>query len=138
MNNKTKQQEIENMMRFIPTSFTKDQRRLIAEKLVDANYSRLPDGVLWLTSGNFVAQPTIFLGQAPSYLELEADLKDKVRRQEYANAKKTVAKEVLQDVYDKCFELVDPYNDDCEECKGSVKPDDILSLAEYYGVEIEQ
>lgn len=145
MNNVTKQQEIENMTRFIPATFngkkkflTDNQRRLIAEKLVAENYCQLPKGALFLTAGEELAQSTIFLGQAPSYLQLEADLKDQMRKEEYEKAKKVVAQEVLQDMYDKCFELVDPYNDDCEECKGSVDPDDILSLAEYYGVEIEK
>lgn len=107
MNNEIKQQEIEKMVNCIPTTFTKTQRQLIAEKLVDENYCQLPKGALFLT-------------------------------EEYEKAKKVVAKEVLQDVYDKCFELVDPYDDDCEESKGSIDPDDILSLAEYYGVEIEK
>ena len=145
MNNVTKQQEIENMARFIPATFngkkkflTDNQRRLIAEKLVAENYCQIPKGALWMTSGDELAQSMIFLGQAPSYLQLEADLKDQMRKEEYEKAKKVVAKEVLQDMYDKCFELADKYNDDCEECKGGIDPDDILSLAEYYGVEIEK
>lgn len=147
MNNKTKQQEIDLMTELIPASIPERtmidsltflQRRFIAEQLVNSGYSHLPNGAFWMTSGDSVAQPTIFLGQAPSYLQLESDLKGQMRKEEYEKAKKTVAKEVLQDVYDKCFELVDPYDEHCTECKGSVKPDDILSLAEYYGVEIER
>lgn len=144
MNNEIKQQEIKNMTRFIPATFngkkkflTDNQRRLIAEKLVAENYCQIPQGALWVTSGTELAQSIIFLGQAPSYLQLEADLKDQMRKEEYEKAKKVVAQEVLQDMYDKCFELVDPYDEHCTECKGSVKTDDILSLAEYYGVEIE-
>lgn len=145
MNNVTKQQEIENMARFIPATFngkkkflTDNQRLSIAERLVNENYCQLPKGALFLTAGEELAQSTIFLGQAPSYLQLEADLKDQMRKEEYERAKKVVAREVLQDVYDKCFELVNPYDEHCTECKGSVDPDDILSLAEYYGVEIEK
>ena len=145
MNNVTKQQEIENMARFIPATFngkkkflTDNQRRLIAEKLVDEHYCQIPKGALWMTSGDELAQSMIFLGQAPSYLQLEADLKDQMRKEEYEKAKKVVAQEVLQDMYDKCFELADPHDEHCTECKGSVKPDDILSLAEYYGVKIEK
>ena len=138
MDNEIKQQEIEKLVNCIPTTFTKVQRKLIAEKLINANYCQLPKGALWMTSGDELAQSMIFLGQAPSYLQLEADLKDQMRKEEYEKAKKVVAQEVLQDMYDKCFELADPYNDDCEECKGSIDPDDILSLAEYYGVEIEK
>ena len=145
MNDEIKQQEIENMTRFISATFngkkrflTDNQRRLIAEKLVDENYCQLPKGAFWMTSGDELAQSMIFLGQAPTYLQLEADLKDKMRKEEYEKAKKVVAQEVLQDMYDKCFELADPHDTDCEECKGSIDPDDILSLAEYYGVEIEK
>lgn len=145
MNDEIKQQEIENMTRFISATFngkkrflTDNQRRLIAEKLVDENYCQLPKGAFWMTSGDELAQSMIFLGQAPTYLQLEADLKDKMRKEEYEKAKKVVAQEVLQDMYDKCFELADPHDNDCEECKGSIDPDDILSLAEYYGVEIEK
>ena len=145
MNDEIKQQEIENMTRFIPATFngkkkflTDNQRRLIAEKLVDEHYCQIPKGAFWMTSGDELAQSMIFLGQAPSYLQLKADLNGKMRTEEYERAKKVVAKEVLQDMYDKCFELVNPYDEHCTECKGSVKPDDILSLAEYYGVEIEK
>lgn len=145
MDNEIKQQEIKNMAKFIPAAFngkktflTYNQRLSIAERLVNENYCQLPKGALFLTAGEELAQSTIFLGQAPSYLQLEADLKDQMRKEEYEKAKKVVAQEVLQDMYDKCFELADPYDDDCEECKGSVDPDDILSLAEYYGVEIEK
>lgn len=138
MNDEIKQQEIEKMVNCIPTTFTKNQRQLIAEKLVDAHYCQIPKGAFWMTSGTELAQSMIFLGQAPSYLQLEADLKDQMRKEEYEKAKKVVAQEVLQDMYDKCFELADPHDNDCEECKGSIDPDDILSLAEYYGVEIEK
>ncbi len=138
MDNEIKQQEIEKLVNCIPATFTKVQRKLIAEKLVNANYCQLPKGALWMTSGDELAQSTIFLGQAPSYLQLKANLEGQMRTEEYERAKKVVAREVLQDVYDKCFELVDPYDDDCEESKGSVDPDDILSLAEYYDVEIER
>lgn len=136
MDNEIKQQEIEKLVNCIPTTFTKVQRKLIAEKLVDENYCQIPKGAFWMTSGTELAQSMIFLGQAPSYLQLEADLKDQMRKEEYEKAKKVVAQEVLQNVYDKCFELVVPYNGYCTGYKGSVKPDDILSLAEYYGVEI--
>lgn len=148
MDNEIKQKEISNMLNFIPILCIQDeknskfltfgQRRFIAEQLVNAGYSQLPQSAIWMTSGNELTNSFIFLGQAPSYLQLEADLKSKMRQEEYERAKKVVAREVLQDMYNKCFELVDPYDNDCEECKGSIDPDDILSLAEYYGVEIEQ
>lgn len=48
------------------------------------------------------------------------------------------AKEILQSLYDHCFELVDPLDNNCEECYGQVKPSDILNLAKEYGVEVDK
>lgn len=55
---------------------------------------------------------------------------DKVRAQ--------TAKEILQSLYDHCFELVNPLDNDCEECYGQVEPSDILCLEKEYGVEVDK
>lgn len=57
---------------------------------------------------------------------------------ELVKVRKQTAKEILQSLYDHCFELVDPFNNDCEESYGQVEPSDILHLAEEYGVEVDE
>lgn len=52
--------------------------------------------------------------------------------------RKETAKEILQGLYDHCFELVDPFCDDCEECYGSCDKYYILAIAKQYGVEVEE
>lgn len=52
--------------------------------------------------------------------------------------RKETAKEILQGLYDHCFELVDPFGDDCEECYGSCDKYYILAIATQYGVEVEE
>ena len=54
-----------------------------------------------------------------------------------AEIRKETAKEILQELYDHCFELVDPFCDDCEECYGSCDKYYILAIAKQYGVEVE-
>lgn len=41
-------------------------------------------------------------------------------------------------MYHHCFEIVDPYDNDCEECFGSCDADYIMDIAEQYGVEVEE
>lgn len=52
-------------------------------------------------------------------------------------SRKEIAKDILQTLYNHTFELVDPYSDD-EECFGSIERDDLIYMAEKYGVEIEK
>ena len=52
---------------------------------------------------------------------------------EERNLKKAVAKEILQCLYDKCYEI-----QNSRECVAHITPLDILILAKEYGVEVEE
>lgn len=53
---------------------------------------------------------------------------------ETSNIRKDTAKEILQTLYDKCYEI----NDETGEGMGNfVSDDDILCLAKHYGVEVD-
>lgn len=50
------------------------------------------------------------------------------------NVRKEMAKEILQTLYDECYEI----NDETGESMGNfVSDDDILCLAKHYGVEVD-
>ncbi len=52
---------------------------------------------------------------------------------EMSDTRKGIAKEILQTLYDKCYEI----NDETGESMGNfVSDDDILYLAKHYGVEV--
>lgn len=47
--------------------------------------------------------------------------------------RKETAKEIMQCLYDKCYEI-----QNLRECVAHITPLDILQLAKYYGVEVEE
>lgn len=56
-------------------------------------------------------------------------------KEETSNIRKETAKEILQTLYNECYEI----NDETGESMGNfVSDDDILSVAKHYGVEIEK
>lgn len=55
-------------------------------------------------------------------------------KKETSDTRKGIAKEILQILYDKCYEI----NDETGESMGNfVSDDDILYLAKHYGVEVK-
>ena len=55
------------------------------------------------------------------------------QEKEFEIEKKAVAKEILQCLYDKCYEI-----QNSRECVAHITPLDILILAKEYGVEVEE
>lgn len=54
---------------------------------------------------------------------------------EVEKARKETAREILQTLYDKCYEIDNEYD---ESIGNFVADDDILCLAKHYGVEVEK
>lgn len=52
---------------------------------------------------------------------------------EVKKARKETAKEIMQCLYDKCYEI-----QNLRECVAHITPLDILQLAKHYGVEVEE
>ena len=92
--------------------------------LYDRGYRKIPDGAV-----------VLLVGKDNQALD-EKTIAYFVKHNE--EVRKQTAKEILQSLYDHCFELVDPYDNDCEESFGAVDPCYILNFAENYGVEVEK
>lgn len=71
-----------------------------------------------------------------SVFDIVAEQEKEIERlkAETSNIRKDTAKEILQTLYDKCYEI----NDETGEGMGNfVSDDDILCLAKHYGVEVD-
>lgn len=101
----------------------------IAKKLTAIGYRKIPEGAVVLTKEEYDEIKSA-LEVSHAYMVKEA--------YRIGQASKKTAKEILQNLYDHCFEIVDPYDNDCEESFGVVDPCYILNFAENYGVEVEE
>lgn len=70
----------------------------------------------------------------PFYVETIAKASYDAGYRKVDDVRKEMAKEILQTLYDKCYEI----NDETGESMGNfVSDDDILCLAKHYGVEVD-
>lgn len=100
----------------------------IAENLYNKGYRKINDECFILTKEN--------TPQLAEQIMTDPRVAAKLNEKMMAQAK-TTAKEILQDLYDYCFNLSDPYGD-CDESNGDITPDHLIWYAKQYGVEIEE
>ena len=114
-----KEQQISEMAKIVDEMYnvyttTADD---IAEGLYNAGYRKIPENAVVLTKEEYI------------------DLSRNYVTEQIEQVRKKTAKEILQALYDKCYEITDETG---ESMGNFVVDDDILCLAKHYGVEVEE
>ena len=138
----TKQEQIEEMAKIVDEMYnvyttTADD---IAEGLYNAGYRKIQDGTVVLTNEEY-DKLGLFEETVQEYKSDNGQLvlvKEQKKLQKYSTdiadfIRKETAKEIMQCLYEKCYEI-----QNLRECVAHITPLDILTLAEQYGVEVEE
>ena len=123
---KNKEQQIEEMAKdyYGYSIDLEDDCKFVAEEMYNKGHRKIPEDSIVLSREESQA-----LKKQIEYWEYET----KVAREEIDNAGKETAREILQCLYDKCYET--------QNSRGGfahITPLDILTLAKHYGVEVEE
>lgn len=115
---KTKQEQIEEMAKIIDEMYwvydtTADD---IAEGLYNAGYRKIPENAVVLTKEEYI------------------DLSRNYVTEQIEQVRKKTAKEILQCLYDKCYEIQNMGRGGIAH----ILPIDILQLTKHYRVEVEK
>ena len=106
---------------------TKQEQIEEMAKIIDEMYN------VYTTTADDIAEGIYNAGYRKTFTSDLASDTQKAFKDGYEKARKETAKEIMQCLYDKCYEI-----QNLRECVAHITPLDILTLAEQYGVEVEE
>ena len=106
---------------------TKQEQIYEMAKIVDEMYN------VYTTTADDIAEGLYNAGYRKTFTSDLASDTQKAFKEGYEKARKETAKEIMQCLYDKCYEI-----QNLRECVAHITPLDILQLAKHYGVEVEE